>query len=209
MTPLPKSPEIAGILLAAGSSRRFGSANKLLATVDGKALVRRAAEAMIASRAGTLIVVTGHEAEQVRSALAGLPVRFVHNYKHLEGIGASIATGVATMKPTIEGVLIAQADMPWLDVAVIDALIARFHASGRGRIVVPVDLDGAQGNPVLWPRRLFADLAALTGDAGGKATIKREGAAAEQLLVEDARLFSDVDTQSDLAAVAAQSPLKS
>lgn len=201
---MPKSPEIAGILLAAGSSRRFGRANKLLATVDGKALVRRAAEAIIASRAGVLIVVTGHEAEQIRSALAGLSVTFAHNERHLGGIGTSVAAGVAALDKEIEGGLIAQADMPWLNAAVIDALIARFQSSNRDRIVVPVAPDGAQGNPVLWPRRLFHELSALTGDTGGKALINREAATVEQVGIEDARLFSDVDTQADLAAVEAQ-----
>ncbi|MBT4095373.1 MAG: NTP transferase domain-containing protein, partial [Nitrospinaceae bacterium] len=69
---------ISAILLAAGLSSRLGR-NKLLASLGGKAAVRRVAEAALASKAAEVVVVTGHEREGVEAALAGLSVTLVHN----------------------------------------------------------------------------------------------------------------------------------
>ena len=73
--PVPETGRrIAGLVLAAGRSTRMGGPNKLLAEIDGKPLVRIAAEQALASRASPVIVVTGHQRERVERALAGLPV---------------------------------------------------------------------------------------------------------------------------------------
>src|SRR5437588_2806668 len=71
--------KITGLVLAAGRSTRMGGPNKLLEEINGRPLVRIATEQLIGSRAGPVIVVTGHQRERVERALAGLPVRFVHN----------------------------------------------------------------------------------------------------------------------------------
>ena len=68
------TPKVACIVLAAGRSTRMGAANKLLADVGGKPMVRHAVEAALASRARPVLVVTGHQADDVRAALAGLDV---------------------------------------------------------------------------------------------------------------------------------------
>ena len=85
-----KGRNIAAVVLAAGRSTRMGAVNKMLAEIGGKPLVRIAAEQALASRAKPVIVVTGHEREQVETALAGLPVRFVHNPDYAEGLGTSL-----------------------------------------------------------------------------------------------------------------------
>ena len=79
---------VAAVVLAAGRSTRMGAINKLIAEIGGKPLVRIAAEQALASRAKPVIVVTGHERERVEAALAGLPVRFVHNPDYAEGLSA-------------------------------------------------------------------------------------------------------------------------
>lgn len=194
----PRTCTIAAVLLAAGSSRRFGAANKLLADIGGAPLVLRAAQALALSGVNELIVVTGHEAETVRIALGSLKATFVHNPHHLHGIGTSVAAGIGALPVHHAGALVVQGDMPNLDRAVIDQLIARFHACGGDRIVVPVGPDGAQGNPVLWPRRLFGALAALTGDTGGKTLIAVDAAGVECVAIGKASLFADIDTPADL-----------
>ena len=85
---------IAAIVLAAGRSTRMGALNKMLAEIGGKPLVRIAAEQALASRAKPVIVVTGHQREQVEAALAGLPVRFAHNPDYADGLGTSVRTGI-------------------------------------------------------------------------------------------------------------------
>jgi molybdenum cofactor cytidylyltransferase len=193
--------------LAAGSSRRYGADNKLLASVEGSPLILRVATALAAARFQDVIVVTGHDAAAVAQALHPLSgqLRLVHNPQHNDGMGRSIAVGIAALPPYIDGVLIAQADMPDVDASLITTLCQRFLAAGGDRITVPwIAGDppggGRHGNPVIWPRRLFPELAALSGDQGGKALIKAAGDLIERVTVSDTSAATDIDTPEQLAA---------
>lgn len=188
------------VMLAAGSSRRFGEANKLLAPLRGIPLIRVLAETLASSRAGNdIIVVTGDDGEAVRGALDGVRVRFVANEDHLAGMGRSIAIGAGAVDPRADGALIVPGDMPLLPASLIDALIHAFEAGGQGRIVTPVTSGGEQRNPVLWPRRYFTELYRLDGDRGGKALLERHAADIDVLVVDDLDELRDVDTPADLA----------
>ena len=192
---------VAAIVLAAGLSRRFGAGNKLTADADGQPLVRRVVEQALASRAAQIVVVTGHEPDAIASALAGLPLRVVHNAHYRQGMGTSVAAGVASLDANMAGALVLLGDMPDVDAVLLDRLMQGFAEAGADRIVMPVDTDGRQRNPVLWPRRLFAALARLDGDKGGRDLIAAEGASVVRLAVADASAVSlDIDTPEALAA---------
>lgn len=190
---------IGAVLLAAGSSSRFGDENKLVADLDGKPLVRHVAEALSESGIGDLVVVTGHDRDAVEAALGGLDVRFVHNEEWETGMGRSIARGVRALRPDTPAAFVVPGDMPFLTAALLQALAGRCTDAGGDRIVVPTTEDGAQRNPVLWPRRCFDDLAALDGPEGGKALLKRHWNEAVLVPVTDDSVFADVDTPDDLA----------
>ena len=85
--------EVAAIVLAAGRGTRFGEEPKLLATLSDKPMVRWAVEAALGSSASPVIVVTGHQAEGVAAALAGVPVAFVHNPSYAEWLSTSLKAG--------------------------------------------------------------------------------------------------------------------
>ncbi len=192
-----RQPRIAALLLAAGQSRRMGGPNKLLATVGGKPLVRIAAEAALASRAGSLTVVTGHHAPEIEAALAGLDVIFARNPDYADGLSTSLARGIRALPTDVDGVIILLADMPGIDAGMLDRLISAFRAEAGAEIVVPT-WRGKRGNPVLWASRFLADLAAVHGDTGGRHLI---GANAE-LVVEvelGPAVALDVDTPQALA----------
>ncbi|MEO1265887.1 MAG: nucleotidyltransferase family protein, partial [Pseudomonadota bacterium] len=141
---------IAGILLAAGASRRFGAANKLLSKIDGAPLIRRSAEALITSQAlAPLIVVVRPGADDVRAALAGLPVLFAVNADADEGIASSIRTGLRSIEDDARAVLIAQADMPNLTARSIAALATAFVARAGNAIVAPRGPSGRIGTPIV------------------------------------------------------------
>src|SRR5262249_24798835 len=95
--PLHKPPRVAALVLAAGRSRRMGAENKLLAKLDGTPLVVRAVDTALASRARPVIVVTGHMADEVRSALIERSVSFVHNGEWGEGMSTSLRAGIAAL----------------------------------------------------------------------------------------------------------------
>ena len=155
-----KGRRIAAVVLAAGRSTRMGAINKLIAEIGGKPLVRIAAEQALASRAKPVIVVTGHERERVEAALAGLPVRFVHNPDYAEGLGTSLKTGIAAVPADADGAIVCLGDMPQVDSQLIDKLIAAFDPE-RGALVVVPTFDGRRGNPVVWSRRFFHDLMSI------------------------------------------------
>ncbi len=194
---------VAAVLLAAGRSTRMGAVNKMLAEIGGKSLVRIAAEQAIASRAQPVIVVTGHERERVEAALKGLPVRLVHNPNFSEGLGTSLKTGIASVPQDADAAIVCLADMPQVDAALINRLIAAFDPE-RGALVVLPSIDGRRGNPVVWSRRFFHDLMSIQGDIGARYLIGNYAEAVVEVPVSGDAALTDVDTPESLSAVKAE-----
>jgi molybdenum cofactor cytidylyltransferase len=194
---------IAAIVLAAGRSTRMGGSNKLIAEIGGKPLVRIAAEQALGSRAKPVIVVTGHQRERIEAALAGLPVRLVHNPDFAEGLGTSVRTGIAAVPAAADGAVICLGDMPQVDAELINRLIAAF-APEQGALAVIPTIEGKRGNPVLWSRRFFPDLMRLEGDVGARNLIGRYGEAVTEVPVAGKAAFTDVDTQEAFDGVKAE-----
>ena len=190
--------EVAAIVLAAGRSRRMGAVNKLLEDVDGAPLVRHAARAALESRARPVIVVTGHEAERVGGALEGLDIKIVDNPAYGEGLSASLRAGIEAVPESASGALICLGDMPRLAPDHLDRLIDAFEAESGDAIIVPT-VKGKRGNPVLWPRRYFAELARVRGDVGGRHLIGQHAHAVLEVEMADEAVFVDVDTPEVLA----------
>jgi molybdenum cofactor cytidylyltransferase len=198
-----KGRHIAAIVLAAGRSTRMGAINKLIAEIGGKPLVRIAAEQALASRAGPVIVVTGHQHERVEAALAGLPVRFVNNPDYADGLGTSLKAGISAVPADADGAIVCLGDMPQVDHALIDKLIAAFDPE-RGALVVVPTFDGRRGNPVVWSRRFFNDLMAIQGDIGARHLIGGYAEAVVEVPVAGEAGLTDVDTPESLSAVKAE-----
>jgi molybdenum cofactor cytidylyltransferase len=194
---------IVAIVLAAGRSTRMGGSNKLIAEIGGKPLVRIAAEQALASRAKPVIVVTGHQRERVEAALAGLPVRLVHNPDFADGLATSVRAGIAAVPAAADGAVICLGDMPQVDAALIDRLIDAF-APEQGALAVIPTINGKRGNPVLWSRRFFPELMAIEGDIGARALIGRYGEAVIEVPVTGAAALTDIDTQEALAGIKAE-----
>jgi molybdenum cofactor cytidylyltransferase len=193
-----RRPRVAAIVLAAGRSRRMGAANKLLAPLAGDPVIAHAVDAALASRAATVVVVTGHQAARVRAALAGRDVEFAHNRHYARGISSSLRRGLAALDPATSGALVCLGDMPWVSTADLDALIAAFARADRP-ICVPVR-GRRRGNPVLWPARHFAELRALQGDLGGRRLLRRYAREVARVPMSDTGVTRDLDTAADLAA---------
>lgn len=186
---------IAGIVLAAGTSRRFGS-QKLLASVGGVPLVRRSVERLLEASLHEIVVVLGSDATAVGAALAGLRVRTVTNAAYATGMGSSLRAGVEALRPATDAALVALGDQPGVGADIVDCLVERYRADGSP-IVAPVYRGGLRGNPVLFDRSLFEELRAVTGDEGGRSVVARDPR--RVALVEFAReMPGDVDVPEDL-----------
>jgi molybdenum cofactor cytidylyltransferase len=193
---------VAAIVLAAGRSSRMGL-NKLTAEIGGKPLARIAAEQALASQASPVIVVTGHERDKVEAALAGLKVQFVHNANYADGLGSSLKTGIAAVPPEADAAIVCLGDMPRVDAALIDRLIAAYDPE-RGALVVVPSVEGRRGNPVLWSRRFFPDLMSVEGDIGARNLIANYSEAVTEVPVAGPAAATDVDTPESFAAVKAE-----
>jgi molybdenum cofactor cytidylyltransferase len=194
---------IAAIVLAAGRSTRMGALNKMLAEIGGKPLVRIAVEQALASRAKRVIVVTGHQREQVEAALAGLPVRLAHNPDYADGLGTSLRTGIAAVPAEAGGAVVCLGDMPQVDSGLIDKLLAAFDPDKGALIVVP-SIDGKRGNPVVWSRRFFNELMAISGDTGARHLIGQYAEVMTEVPLSGEAALTDVDTPESLKAVKAE-----
>ncbi|HET9717778.1 MAG TPA: molybdopterin-binding/glycosyltransferase family 2 protein [Pseudolabrys sp.] len=201
-----KSPEgrrVAGLVLAAGRSTRMGAINKMLAEIRGKPLVRIAAEQALASNAHPIIVVTGHDREKVDAALNGLPVRRVHNPDYADGLGSSLKAGIAALPQDADGVVVCLGDMPQVDAALINRLIAAFDPE-RGALIVVPSIEGRRGNPVVWSRRFFPDLMSIQGDVGARHLIGNYTEAVMEVPLTGAGALTDIDTPESFSAVKAE-----
>ena len=195
-----KGKQIAAVVLAAGRSTRMGTVNKMIAEIGGKPLVRIAAEQALASKASPVIVVTGHEREKVEAALKGLNVRFANNPDFAEGLGTSLRAGIAAVPAEADGAVILLGDMPQIDAALVDKLIGAFDPEKGALVVVPT-IEGRRGNPVIWARRFFPELMAVTGDVGARHIIANVAEAVAEVAVSDVSVTVDVDTPEALAKV--------
>jgi len=193
-----RAPRVAGIILAAGLSSRMGS-NKLLADIDGLPLLRKTADAVLASDLEPAIVVTGHQAEEIQSALSGTGVTFAHNPQYAEGLSTSLRTGIAAVPKDADGALILLGDMPEIPTDLIARMLAAFSPAD-GRAICVATAGGKRGNPVLWGRQFFAEIEQVNGDSGAKHLIgAHDGFVCE--VEADGVVFYDVDTPEALAAL--------
>ncbi len=188
---------VAAIILAAGRGTRFGEESKLLARFDGKALVRRVAEAAVQSTADPVIVVTGHHAEDVEAELTGLPIQVVYNPLFADGLSTSLKAAFSALPPEARAAIVLLGDMPFISSELIDALVAGWHKRKEPAALVPV-LNGQRGNPVVLSRALQAMIEELSGDIGA-GSILRGRPDVQEWPTEDSAVIQDIDTRDELA----------
>jgi len=192
--------KIGAVLLAAGSSVRFGASNKLLVNIGGRSLIGLVAEAITQGDiVSEVVVVTCYDYPLIERTLDGLRLRFAHNPNWPKGMGSSIAVGVSALSSNLDGAFIVPGDMPLVQAALLERLIEEFVQAQGASIIFPATASGAQRNPVLWPRRFFALLTALSGPEGGKRSLNALAECQKAVLVDEDSALTDIDTAEDLA----------
>lgn len=190
-----RDPDVAAVLLAAGTSTRFGRANKLLASFDDESVVRRATRTLTAAGVGTVTVVVGHQADRVRNALDGLDVRFVDNPRYEEGLATSVCAGVEAVRDEADAAVFALGDMPLVRPATVTLLVDAYRADVGDALAA--GYRGRRGNPVLFDARYFDRLCAESGDRGGRRALFENDRAAV-VETDDPGVLADVDDRDDL-----------
>ena len=192
-----RAPNVAAVVLAAGRSTRMGTVNKLLVSVDGRAMVRGVVEQLLESCTRAIVVVTGHEAELVGEAVADAGVLTVHNPAYREGLSSSIRIGLSALEDSVEAAFVCLGDMPLVRSKHIDRLAAAFDPAEGREICVPV-FEGKRGNPVLFARRFFDEMAAVRGDVGARHLIGAYEEYVCEVAMDDRAVLVDVDSPQAL-----------
>ncbi len=187
-----KAPIIAAVILAAGKSTRMGQ-NKMLADFRGRPLIRVTVETVLKSTASPVLIVTGNQADEVRVALDGLDILVADNPDYAQGLSTSLRAGLAALPADVAGAVICLGDMPLVEPAVIDRLIAAFNPT-EGRTICAPTYDGKLGNPVLWGREFFAEMSRLSGDRGARSLLDAHVEQLVEIPVADESILTDVDT---------------
>lgn len=197
-------PICAAIVLAAGASTRMAPHHKLLIKDrSGRPMIERTVANVLASGARPIIVVTGARDAEIRAALAGKPVTFIHAADHAEGLAASLRAGVRALPSNTAAALVVLGDMPLVPGRVLDRLIAA-HAPLEGRSIIVPTYKGRSGNPILWDAGLFPEILSLTGDQGARKLLARHAEQMAEVEVADEGILRDFDTVESLATLPAR-----
>jgi molybdenum cofactor cytidylyltransferase len=186
----------AGIILAAGESKRMGQPKQLI-EIHGKTLLKHVVDAALASKLDTVFVVIGHQAAAVRASLDGRPVTFVANPDYSEGLSTSVKSGLRALPPDADAAMFLLGDQPGVTAELIDQLVAACTVS----TIAAASVGGRRGTPTLFGRAWFPDLLRSSGDAGGRHVIDAHPEAVT--LVGAGDDLRDLDTPQDVRSYAA------
>jgi molybdenum cofactor cytidylyltransferase len=191
---------IAGIVLAAGLSSRMGR-NKMLLDLSGRSVVRRAVETATAARLSPVLVVMGHEHERVEAELRGMTYLKVVNPDYAKGMNTSLRAGIAAVPDGCAAALLMLADMPLVSADMLRELCDAFRAEKPPLAVSTYA--GVVAPPIVYGRRLFAELLALQAEDCGKRVVKQHRAEAAEISWPAAAL-TDLDQPADVDRVLAE-----
>jgi molybdenum cofactor cytidylyltransferase len=188
---------IAGILLAAGESKRMEGAFKPLLKWGTRTVIGECIHQLSDSKLDEVFVVLGHRERDIRQSLAGAGVQYAINEEFQKGMLSSVKIGWAQTAPGTEGVLIALVDQPMVTAAIINKLIDAFK-EGKKRIVIPT-YQGKQGHPIVLSNEFEEELM-LMDDAtpnGLKALIDAHRDEILEVPVDSPAVIEDIDRPED------------
>jgi molybdenum cofactor cytidylyltransferase len=184
---------IVAVILSAGESSRMGRPKALL-PIDGQTFVERIVTTLKRTPVGKVVVVLGHDADEMKRRIEDLPVEIVVNPDYKLGQLSSLQAAVRYLQMDVscDGILVHLVDHPYINSALVDLMIQRFYETKK-LILVP-RCRGKRGHPVIFSRELFAELLAASMDQGAKAVVNAHRDETLEIETEDEGITLDIDT---------------
>ena len=154
----------------------------------------------LSSNARPILVVTGHQAEQVEHALGGRPVRYIYAPDYADGLSASLKAGIAAVPPECAAAVVCLGDMPLVTGRMIDRLLSMYDPE-EGRLIVLPTFRGKQGNPMLWDKRFFPEILQIGGDTGARFLVGKHTEFVCEVEMADDAVLRDFDTTESLTTL--------
>jgi molybdenum cofactor cytidylyltransferase len=187
------------IVLAAGLSTRFGR-NKLLEPIGQSTMIEHVVSESLESKAKQVIVVVGHDADKVRSALKDYSCDIVFNEDFEKGQSYSVRKGLSKVKKAADAVMVLPGDVALVDHAMIDAVIDEYSTCYAP--IVTAGFHGSSGHPILFDKNLFGELRNIDEETRGvKSVVTRHRSQLRLVETSEASLL-DVDKEDDLLRLA-------
>jgi len=190
----------AGIILAAGTSTRFGSLKHMF-RVGEKTILSMVIDASVKSNLDRIVLVLGYRSDTIMTAidnhLQNPKIRTVINTRYQDGMSSSLQCGMMEIKDEFPSVMIILGDHPLLDTNTINILLDRFRSSDKA-ICVPA-YKGKRGLPVCFGNRFYADIMNITGDIGARHIIQKNPEQVLTVEVDNPDCLFDVDNDDDVA----------
>jgi len=193
---------VAGVILAAGEARRFG-AQKLLAPLNGRALVQHVIGAANASSLSDVVLVVGADADRIVRIAMGR-ARVVRNPNYGTGQASSLQAGLRAFADNVHAAVVLLGDMPGVTPALIDELIATQRETGAPAVISR--WKGHRTPPALLHRDLWPAARALAGDVGMREVLMGRDDVVEVEVTTSLGALDDVDTQEDHARLRRDMP---
>ena len=189
--------KIAGIILAAGESKRMGSTKQLLPFQDATMLeqvMKQARQALFYER----IVVLGHDADKIMNSIAFRDMNIVINHDYKKGQSSSLIKGLSVVSPECDGAMFLLADQPLITAAIIWQMLRAFESSEATdtAFVIPF-CKGHRGNPVIAAKKIFPELEGLRSDTGARTFFKKYENQILKVDIDDEAIFFDIDTPEE------------
>ena len=188
---------VAGVVLAAGESRRMGDLKALL-PFGRRTVIEQVLQPLLSADLAQVAVVLGHRAGEIAAVLEPLPVTLLHNPDYRLGMTTSVQVALGALHPVPDAYLLALVDQPQIGLPVVRKLLAAHARSGKG-MVIPV-YRGKRGHPLLLASTYRAAVLALGPDQGLNVVTRGYPADTLELAVDSDDILRDMDYRDDYVA---------
>ncbi len=191
---------IGGIVLAAGSSRRFGDDKRKMRLPSGDSVIEASIRNAVAALDQILVVLRhGDQAyvEELSASIDSPKVTFFRAPDSALGMAHSLANAVHEVRDW-DAAVVLLADMPYLKPETIQTIVAAYEKHKENEPIIYPEIDGETGHPVLFPKVYFGEIEKLVGDRGARPVIEEHENKVISVVVDDPGVIKDIDTPQDL-----------